>query len=201
MTKALIFDLGNVVIAFDFTRGYQALQPYTSLRAEEIPRRIAETGVVPPYERGEVSSLHFYHTLAAALHLNLPYNQFRDLWSTIFLPDPLLPDALLADLHQRHRVVLLSNTNEIHFQMIHRSYPILRHFDALVLSYQVGAMKPDPRIYQEAVRQAGHRPEECFYTDDVPEFVEAGRRFGLDAVPFTGAADLERNLRERGLLD
>ncbi len=201
MTKALIFDLGNVIVAFDFARGYQALSPHTPFPPDDLPARILETGVVPRYERGEVSSHDFYRTLSSALHLHLPYQQFCDLWSTIFLPDPLLPDDLLATLHRHYRLVLLSNTNEIHFQMIHRTYPLLRHFDALVLSYQARAMKPDPRIYEEAIRQAHYPPEQCFYTDDVLEFVEAGRRCGLDAVRFTGLADLERHLRERGLLD
>jgi len=201
MTKALIFDLGNVIIAFDFTRGYQALSPHTPIPPHGLPNRIAETGLVPRYERGEVSSQAFHEALSSSLHLNLPYQQFCDLWSTIFLPDPLIPDDLLATLHHRYRLVLLSNTNEIHFQMIQRTYPILRHFDALVLSYQAGAMKPDPRIYEAAILQAHCPPEQCFYTDDVLEFVEAGRRCGLDAVPFSGAADLQRHLRERGLLD
>lgn len=201
MTHALIFDLGNVIIAFDFARGYRALSPHTPIPPDDISARIADTGVVPPYERGEISSGDFYQTLTAALDLDLSYERFCELWSTIFLPDPLIPDGLLANLHQRHRLVLLSNTNEIHFQMIHRTYPILRHFDALVLSYEVGAMKPDPRIYEAAVQEAGRPPGECFYIDDVPEFVEAGRRCGLDAVPFTGARELERHLRERRLLD
>lgn len=201
MTNALIFDLGNVIVAFDFARGYQAISPYTPFPPNDLPQRIAETGVVPSYERGEINSHDFYKTLTTALHLTLPYQQFCDLWSTIFLPDPLIPDDLLATLHRRYRLVLLSNTNEIHFQMIHRTYPILRHFDALVLSYQARAMKPDARIYEEAIHQAHCPPDQCFYTDDVPEFVEAGRRYGLDAVRFTGAADLQRHLRERRLLD
>ena len=200
-TKTLILDLGNVLVDFDFSRGYHALAPHPPFSPQDLPARIAQTGLVLPYERGEISSQQFYQQLSEALHLDLPYDRFCDLWSTIFLPDTLVPEALLANLHRRHRLVLLSNTNEIHFQMIHRTYPLLRHFDARVLSYEVGAMKPDPRIYDEAVRQAGCSAQECFYTDDVLEFVEGGRRFGFDAVPFTGAAELERQLRLRRLLD
>jgi putative hydrolase of the HAD superfamily len=95
--------------------------------------------------------------------------------------------------------VLVSNTNDIHFQMIRRTYGVIRHFDAHVLSYQIGAMKPDEGMFEEAVRQANCRPEECFYTDDVMEFVEAGRSFGLDAVQFLGADQLAKELRKRGI--
>jgi putative hydrolase of the HAD superfamily len=201
LTKALLFDLGNVLVAFDFARGYEAISGHTPVAPGEFPARIAATGLVPRFERGEISPEHFFEALSSALGLDLPYKHFCDLWSTIFLPDPLVPDELLARLHRRYRLVLISNTNAIHFQMIHRTYALLRHFDAFVLSYEVGAMKPDRHIYQAAVDRAGCRPEECFYTDDVPEFVDSGRRLGLDAVAFTGAADLERHLQERRLLD
>ena len=197
MTRAILFDLGNVLVAFDFTRGYRALEGVCPHPAEEIPARIAASGLVPPYERGEVSSEAFYLQLCRLLDLCVAYDQFCALWSTIFLPDPIVSEDLLTSLRRRYRMVLISNTNDIHFRVIQANYPLIGHFDAMVLSHQVGAMKPADRIYQEAIRQAGCRPEECFYTDDVPEFVEGGRRNGLDAVRFTGQADLERELQRR----
>ncbi|MBI3696543.1 MAG: HAD family phosphatase [Acidobacteria bacterium] len=199
MTRALLFDLGNVLIAFDFTRGYRALEGVCPHPAQEIPLRIAASNLVPPYERGEVSSEEFYRQLCEVLDLRVSYEQFCDLWSTIFLPDPIVSEDLLTSLHRRYRMVLISNTNDIHFRMIQSHYPLIRHFDALILSHQVGAMKPADRIYQEAIRQARCRPEECFYTDDIPEFVEGGRRNGLDAVQFTGQVALERELQRRGI--
>ena len=201
MTKALLFDLGNVLVAFDFTRGYRALERVCPYSAEEIPVRIGASGLAPPYERGELSSEEFYRQLCRTLDLHVSYEQFCDIWSAIFLPDPLVSGDLLADLHRRYRMVLISNTNDIHFRMIQANYPLIRHFDALVLSHQVGAAKPADRIYQEAIRQAGCLPAECFYTDDVAEYVEGGRRNGLDAVQFTGQADLERELQQRGICD
>jgi FMN phosphatase YigB (HAD superfamily) len=197
--KALLFDLGNVIVAFDFRRGYRAIEGYSPYSAEEIPKRISSSGLVPPYERGEISSEEFFRRLSELLSLRVSYEQFCDLWSTIFLPEPLLAEPLLAGLRRRYRMVLLSNTNDIHFRKIRRTYPVVGQFDAHVLSYEVGAMKPSERIYEEAIRQAGCRPEECFYTDDVAEFVEGGRRQGLDAVQFRGAEALEEELRQRGV--
>jgi len=200
MVRALLFDLGNVIVAFDFARGYRALEPYARFPAAEISARIAETGLVHPFERGEIASRDFFERLSAALGLSLSYERFCEAWSAIFLPEPVLPEGLLAALHSRCRLVLVSNTNDIHFRMIERTYPHIGHFDAKVLSYQVGAMKPSEKMYAEAVRQAGCRPEECFYTDDVIEFVEAGRRYGLDAAQFTTPNELEAHLRRRGVV-
>ncbi len=98
-----------------------------------------------------------------------------------------------------YRLVLLSNTNAIHFEMIRANYPLLRHFDAFVLSYEVGAMKPSPVIYRKAVEAAGCRPEECFFTDDIAEYIEGAGKVGIDAVQFESSAQIERELRGRGV--
>lgn len=83
--------------------------------------------------------------------------------------------------------------------MIRASYPVLDHFDHFVLSYQVGAMKPSARIYEEAVARAGCLPEECFFTDDVPAYVEGARLAGLDAVRFESYPQLQSELQRRGI--
>jgi putative hydrolase of the HAD superfamily len=197
--KAVLFDLGNVLVGFDFARGYQAIESVSSYRAQDIPQRISASGLVPPYERGELSSEEFFERLSDVLGLHTSYKQFCELWTTIFLPDPLVPEELLAGLRRRYRMVLVSNTNDIHFRMIQASYKLIGHFDALVLSYKVGAMKPAGRIYEEAIRQASCEPRECFYTDDVADFVQEARRHGLDAVQFRGPEQLEQDLRSRGL--
>jgi HAD superfamily hydrolase (TIGR01509 family) len=96
-------------------------------------------------------------------------------------------------------MLVLSNTNAIHFDMVRRNYELLRHFDDYVLSYEVKAMKPEPAIYREAIARAQCRPEECFFTDDSPAYVEAARREGIDAVRFESCAQLERDLAARGI--
>jgi len=129
----------------------------------------------------------------------MPPEEFCDTFNCIFT-DTLVPESLLETLAARYRLVLLSNTNAIHFPWIRERYPLLRHFHDLVLSYEVKAMKPDPEIYRAAVAKAGCRPEECFYTDDIAQFVEGARAVGIDAVQFVDAAQLERELRARGIL-
>jgi putative hydrolase of the HAD superfamily len=110
-----------------------------------------------------------------------------------------VPESLLAGIRERYRMLVLSNTNAIHFDMVRQNYPLLRHFHDLVLSYEVKAMKPSPAIYREAIARAGCRPEECFFTDDIPAYVEGARREGIDAVRFESCAQLERELAARGV--
>ncbi len=199
MTKTVLFDLGNVIIPFDFRPAYARLAEQCGCKPEEIPARIRATGLVAPFEKGEIGAEPFVRDLSCALGLNLSYREFCDWWSGIFLEEPLVPEALLEDLASRYRLLALSNTNPIHFAMLQQAYPLLRHFDGYVLSYEVGAAKPEAKIYREAIARAQCEPEECFFTDDLAVNIEAAREHGMDAVQFLSADQLERELRARGL--
>lgn len=200
MIRSLIFDLGRVIVPFDFLRGYQRMSERCGLAPEVVRARLKAGGLVREFESGRMDSREFHRRVAELLESDVDFEEFCEIWFSIFLPETLVPDGLLEDLHRRHRMVLLSNTNPLHFEMIRERYPILRHFDAYVLSYEAGAMKPEPRIYEAAVGAAGCAPGECFFTDDIPEYVEGARRMGIDAVLFEGAEKLEQELRVRGLL-
>jgi putative hydrolase of the HAD superfamily len=197
--KALIFDLGKVLVPFDFQRAYDRLQPLCGYPIAEIRRRTGSTGLVPLLESGEISSRDFVSQLGTALEVSFDFAQFRDIWNCIFLPETLLSDSFLAGLKKRYPLVLLSNTNEMHFESLERNYPILRHFEKRALSHEVGAAKPNPRIYQRAVALAGCEVHECFFTDDIAEYVEAARNLGLDAVQFQSAEQLQQELASRGV--
>ena len=141
----------------------------------------------------------FVSELSRILELRVNYKEFCDIWSSIFLPETLIPESLVEALRRRYRVLLLSNTNALHFEMIRETYPIMRHFDGYVLSFEVGAMKPAPKIYAEAIARAGCRPAEIFYADDIPAFVEAARLAGIDAVAFESLPQIEKEMRARGI--
>ncbi|MBZ5582756.1 MAG: HAD-IA family hydrolase [Acidobacteriia bacterium] len=198
MHKAIFLDLGKVVIDFDFQRGYRALEGICPHAAAEIPKRIAPTGLVERLECGLIEPRDFVSRLSGILELRVDYDRFCAIWNHIFTA-PLIPESMLAALARRYRLLLLSNTNRIHFEMIRQAYPMLRHFHHLVLSYEVHAMKPRPEIYRAALDRAGCRPEECFYTDDIAAYVDAARTLGIDAVQFQGCEQLERELHARGI--
>jgi len=198
MHKAIIFDLGKVLVHFDFKRSYRALESRCPHSALEIPKLLAPTGLVERFETGLVEPRPFVDELCRTLDLRVEYDEFCTIFNSIF-SEILVPESLLEALAARYRLLLLSNTNAIHFQMLRREYPMLRHFHHLVLSYEVRAMKPQREIYEAAVRLAGCRPEECFYTDDIAAYVEGARQFGIDAVQFESAEQIERELQARGI--
>ncbi len=199
MIKTVILDLGGTIVPLDFESGYRAIAALCSTPLAEIPSRIASSDLIPRFERGEVSPDEFFVLLADLVGMTAPFERFAQAWNSIFPPHTLIPGRLVEELSKQHRILLLSNTNSMHFEFIRAGYPILSHFDGFVLSYEVGAMKPSPRIYREAIARAGCAPGECFFTDDVPAYVEAARGEGIDAVQFRSAAHLVEDLRARGL--
>jgi putative hydrolase of the HAD superfamily len=199
MIRTLIFDLGKVIVPFDFMRGYRAMEGLCGVPAAEIPKRIGTTDLVIRFETGLVEPQDFVAQLSVLLGLQVDYDQFCEIWSSIFLPDTLIPDAMLESLARRYRMLLLSNTNAIHFAMIRERYPFVRHFHGLVLSHEVKAMKPSPKIYQEAVARAGCAAGECFFTDDIAAYVEGARKEGIDAEQFVSLEKLQGDLRARGI--
>jgi len=197
--KAIIFDLGRVLVNFDFKRGYRALEGICPYPAAEIPARLWAGGLVDRFETGLIEPRDFVAQISAALDLAIGYDGFCAIWSSIFT-ETLVPEAMLEGLARRYRLLLLSNTNAIHFEGLRESHAtLLRHFHDFVLSYEVKSMKPRPEIFQAAIARAGCRAEECFYTDDIAENVTAARSLGIDAVQFESAAQLEREFAARGI--
>jgi len=201
MIQTVIFDLGGVIIPLDFPTLYGRISQRCGVPAEEIPKRIAATGLVPLLETGRMSGEEFTERISAGLGLVATPEEFQFLWNSLFPPYAFIDEDLLAGVKKRHRLLLLSNTNALHFERIVENYPLLGQFDEYVLSYKVGAMKPSPEIYEAAIASAGCRAEECFFTDDIADYVEGARRAGIDAVRFQSQAQIIGELRARGVLE
>jgi FMN phosphatase YigB (HAD superfamily) len=199
MYRAILLDLGNVLIDLDFSAGYRALEGLCPYPEAEIRRRIAATDLAARFETGLIESCGFHAELCRLLELKVDYDRFCAIWNSIFC-GVLIPESMIEGLARRYRLVMVSNTNPIHFEMVRRQYPVLRHFHERALSYQVKAMKPRPEIFLEAVRLAGCRAEECFYADDIPAFTEAARTLGIDAVTFESTAQISNEMRRRGIV-
>jgi putative hydrolase of the HAD superfamily len=200
MIRTVIFDLGRVIVPFDFRRGYARLETLCGIPAADIPARLRTTDLVQRFESGQIEPKPFVEQFCEQLGARLTFEEFCEIWMSVFLPETLIPEEMLAEIASTHRLVLLSNTNDIHFQGILAHYPLMRHFHGFVLSYEVGAMKPSPLIYARAIEVAGCAANECFFTDDIKEYVEAAKEMGIDAVQFQSAAQIREELRRRGVL-
>ncbi len=199
MIRAVLLDLGKVIVPFDFDRAWRRVEALGGLSAVRIQENPAAVRLIQEFECGAISVPNFVKEMSIICRIEVQFDLFSELWNSIFLPKTLLSAELVEGLGARNPLILLSNTNPLHFEFLRANYPLLMHFHHYTLSFEAGAMKPSPEIYRRAVAAAGCRPEECFFTDDIPAYVQGARDFGIDAVQFTGQEQLERELLLRGV--
>jgi glucose-1-phosphatase len=199
MIEVIYFDLGKVIIDFDYGVAAQHLLKVTPLPLSEIIEVLSDPNLIFEYETGKLSSPEYRRTVSQRLQMDVSAEQFQQLWGNMFLPQTLVSESLLKHLKQRYRLILLSNTNEIHFEYVASRYPILQHIEERVLSYRVGCMKPDPRIFELAVQRAEVPPNKIFFTDDRSENIEAARRAGIQAAQFHSERSLVRDMEQLGI--
>jgi FMN phosphatase YigB (HAD superfamily) len=197
--RTILFDLGKVIVDFDFDIAYRRMGALSGLEKEEMRSRLRVNNLVPDFEMGRIEAEPFVAEVNRRLGISLDCAGFAELWSAIFHRSPIIPESLLADLKRRHRLMLLSNTNTLHFAMIRNNFPHIGHFDALVLSHEVGALKPSAAIYQAAIAQAGCAPSECLFFDDLADNVAGARAAGMNAEQFVGMAQLCADLARFGI--
>ena len=200
MIRTMYFDLGNVLIFFSHEKMYRQLSELSGLPQKTIRSMLLENDTQYRYETGKISTekLCSYFVKASPKSFSLP--DFTNAASDIFTPNEELFPIARELKNQQIRLVLLSNTSECHFNYIFERYPILKEFDDWVLSYKTGACKPNPLIFEKALSLANCPAENCFFVDDVPEFVNAARKAGLDSEVFSGVETFKKHLGERGVV-
>lgn len=183
--KTFLFDLGNVLLFFSHDRMCAQMGELCNKSGHEIRHLLIDSEQHLVYERGDMSEAEFHRWFQDVTQTQVPLAALRRAAADIFTENHSM-SAVLDELKRRgHRLVLLSNTNASHIHFIRESYDILDRFDDLVLSYEARAVKPDFRIFEVAIRRIGCAPQECFYTDDIPEYVETARTLGLQAEVYT----------------
>ncbi len=197
--EAILLDLGKVLIDFNFASGVEALHASCSIARDRFEEVLWDETWIRRYERGEISTgdFHSYLRESASLEMELP--EFRRTWTSVFLPDLLVSEELLASLKRNYPLILVSNTNEAHFEYIRSRYPIVDYFDQHVLSYEVGSLKPDSKIFEHAIQVSGRRPEALFFADDREENVLAARGLGIHAHQFKSESILVEALQAAGV--
>lgn len=201
--RACLLDMGNVLIRFCHERMCAQMGELCGKSASEVRRLLIDSGLQWEFERGRVSPEEFYRQFCAAAGRDASELEMAELLAAgaeIFEPQPGAVE-LLDDLKAAgQRLVLFSNTCSSHVEHIRREFDFLERFDALVLSYEVRAVKPEEQMFAAAREALQFPPQNCFYTDDVPEYVAAARERGYDAEVFAGVDELRRQLAARGVL-
>lgn len=199
--KFVYFDLGNVILNFTHQIMVDNVAKVASVDAAAVQKHMFDSDLENRYETGLLNSQQFHEEFCKAADVTCDLDAFLHACGEIFwLKADIVP--VISQLWTANMPLgILSNTCEAHFDAAKRNFHVLSHFfDTVITSYQSKSMKPDPKIYADAIAAAGVDAGSIFFTDDRSENVEAAIKAGMDAVVFESAGQLTRELRSRDIL-
>ena len=198
--RAVIFDIGRVLIRIDVGRAMKGLASGTSLSPEELWLAIEKDPRWKDWQEGRISARNWHLHLKQRFAGAAIFERFTEAWNLVLDPVPILSNDLFEKLSKNYRLALLSNTDPIHVAYIESQYDFFSHFRVRIYSCVVGATKPNPLIYREALRACRVQAEEAVYVDDIAAYVEAAQRLGMTGIQFRSSEQLALALQELGLI-
>jgi len=197
--RAIIFDIGRVLIRLDISRATSGLASGLSLTPQEVWSAIEKDPRWMDWQEGRVSPRDWHLHITKRLGASLNFEQFTEVWNRALDPVPIQSESFLEKLSKRYRLAVLSNTDPIHMSEEERRFPFFRLFPVRIYSYRIGASKPNPIIYNEALKATKVRASEAVYIDDIPAYAEAAQRLGMTGIVFQSADQLQTDLRQIGV--
>lgn len=196
--SVIIFDLGNTLIKFDHNISAKKLATLFSIDQEKVRMLFFDSDLTRLFEKGLVSAKEFYEKVTGLLGIKIPYKDFVSIWNDIFWEDKDACD-IARELKNGHRLFLLSNVNRLHYEYIEKKFDIIKIFDEAILSFAVGAMKPEALMFEDAVKRAGGDKSQVLYIDDREDLIKKAFEFGIESIRFEGADKLKEALKEKGV--
>ncbi len=173
----VVFDIGNVLLPFDYGRTRQRIRPHCEVAPEE---RLSEINVLSvEHECGRLNEKEFFDALTILLGFHGDRKFLIEAWCDIFKVNEPIVDFARHLSRAKVPCHLLSNIGETHSRYIENTYPFFSLFEKRIYSWREGVMKPDPAIYAASIAKLNTEPAEIFYIDDKPDNVEAGRHAGF----------------------
>jgi glucose-1-phosphatase len=197
--KVVLFDLGNVILPFSHYQIAEKLARFSERKELSDPPRIfsylfdRQEAAVNDYEMGKMSSIEFFNQVKERFQLIMTFDTFVPIWNEIFTEDQEVSE-LIRSLKGKKKLGLLSNTNPLHFDYALSTFPVLQLFDKWILSHEVGFKKPSVEIFRKAMEWASVPPMKILFIDDIKEHVEVAASLGMQAIHFTSAQQLGREL-------
>jgi HAD superfamily hydrolase (TIGR01509 family) len=182
MKPAIVFDLGKVLVDFDYSIAARKIAARSTKQLPDLQHFLGSSPILARFESGLLARQQFFSEIQQLAGFAGSLNEFAADFADIFIPiQPMI--ELHAELRQRGFLTyIFSNTNDLAIEHIRREFPFFKNFDGHIYSYEVGAMKPRPEIYEAMEKMSGRRGAEIIYIDDRQENAEAGAARGWRAI-------------------
>ncbi len=199
MIRAVISDLGKVILWFDNSIFYRRMMDYCPLSETQIREIVHKSPeFIELFDSGRMTPREFFVWATSRLGARIGYDDFMAAYTDVFwVNEPVL--EIMIRLKPKYRMILVSNVDVVRFNAIRKKFPQIMIFDDYVLSFEAGVMKPNPRIYKIAIEKAGAEPAESVFIDDMQDNTDGARAQGMPAVLYRPETDLRQSLLSLGL--
>jgi len=198
--SAVVFDLGKVLVDFDYSIAGRRIAAKSDMDADKVQHYLDHSPLLVQYETGLMTRQEFYEDVKRATSFRGDIVEFGSYFADIFSEIPEMI-AIQAELKRKGvPSYIFSNTNDLAIEHIRHAFPFFANFDGYVLSYEVGAMKPDPKIYMAVEGLIGQSGANILFLDDRAENVEAGQKRGWQTIQHSSPASSRSTIEALGLL-
>jgi len=198
--SVIVFDLGNVLLPFDYSKPLSYFNGLKKGLGDKFTMLYRENyHVHGEFEGGILSEEQYLDTMLTWLDHTVTEEQFCKIFSDIFTVNQNVVE-LIPLLKEKYKVVLLSNTNSIHKRYGYGHLDFLKWFNQIFLSHEIGAVKPEEKIYRTVESYTQKKSSEHFFIDDIQEYVDGAKKCGWDGVQFVNYERLIEDLRNRRIL-
>jgi epoxide hydrolase-like predicted phosphatase len=192
--RAVFFDLGGVIVRTEYQAPRERLAERLNMTYEDLSKVVFEAETSRKASIGEVSVEE--HWLAVARKLHLPASEAKTIHAEFFAGDVIDRDLLdfIRALRPRYKTGVISNAwGDLRDYIVKNQFDDA--FDTLIISAEIGMMKPQPEVYQLALKQARVGADEAAFIDDTPKNVEAANALGMHGILFRDPAQVKENLK------
>ena len=194
--QAVVFDLGKVLVDFDYGIAAHTLARQSTQSAEAIRTIIDQSPLLFRYEGGGMTTEEFFGEVQKQIGFSGSLAEFAAAFGDIFTEMPAMT-RLTAEVRARGvPTFILSNTNEIAIGHIRRNFPFFAGFTDYIFSYECDALKPHARIYKVTEERTRCRGGEILFLDDKPENVAAAAERGWQTICHYSAEESTAKVRE-----
>jgi FMN phosphatase YigB (HAD superfamily) len=196
-----VFDLGNTVIKLAYERVLENICRKASMKRDRLVELLEKPGGYRDLESGAITFGDFYEFLCDKAGYRGSLRELRAVWADFFDGPTTGIEDLLERVRERYRVAFLSNSNEVHAEVIPRKFAALfRRDDRFVFSHRFHCAKPDPEIFRRTLELLGALPQQTVFIDDMVENVIAAQGLGMRAYQYRDALSLTEELERDELL-
>lgn len=179
MIRYAMFDYGNVLVHFDTLKFYDFLRTHQRLGSRDVKGIFRNLDCLSEFDLGRIKVDEMFNGVKEALGLDVKKSDFLFAYTEVIKPDHKMVSIKKILRENSVNLAVVSNINSYHYHYVQLVHPeVFSGFDYLMLSFQHGFKKPDPRMWDVPAEQLSIRPEECFFIDDLEENIAAFERWG-----------------------